>query len=975
MLKKVLVLAFFALFSLPGILSAQVVADSVLQGDITASVTLSANKIYMLRGFVVVKSPATLSVEAGTLIVGEKSTKGSLIIDRGAKIFANGSSSRPIVFTSEVAPGQRGPGDWGGIIVVGRAGINLPGGEGTIEGGVTDAAGNPIRYGGGATPNDDDSSGVIKYVRIEYSGIAFQPNNEINGLTMGGVGRKTLLEYVQVSYCGDDSFEWFGGTVNGKYLISLGAIDDDFDTDNGYRGKLQFLIALRDPQFADVSGSHAMEADNDAGGTFNTPRSNVTISNATFVGPMSDTSATGWNPNFRRGGHWRRSTLYGLFNSVVMGWPDALLFDGNNVANAANADTIALQNTIFAGNKGGFKTASVTIGFNPTTWAATPAFGNTILAQPADAMLSSPFTLTNPDLTPKTGSPALSGASFTHSRLDAFFTPTSYKGAFGSTRWDLPWANYNSQTTNYGAIQVIQGDITSDLTLSADKTYLLRGFVVVKSPAAIFIPAGTVILGEKSTKGTLIIDRGAKIMAAGTASKPIVFTSAQPSGTRAPGDWGGIIVVGRAGINLPGGEGTIEGGVTDAAGNPIRYGGGTTPNDDDSSGVLRYVRLEYPGIAFQPNNEINGLTMGGVGRKTVLEYVQVSYCGDDSFEWFGGTVNGKYLISLGAIDDDFDTDNGYRGQLQFLIALRDPQYADISGSHAMEADNDAGGTFNTPRSNVTISNATFVGPMPDTSATGWNPNFRRGGHWRRSTLYGLFNSVIIGWPDALLFDGNNVANAAAGDTIALQNTIFAGNKGGFKTASITTGFNPTTWAGASTFNNTLLPQPTDAQLENPFNLLNPGFLPKSGSPALSGASFSHARLSGGFFTLTTYRGAFGSTRWDLPWANYNPQGFATAIDEHDGEDFSVPSTFTLHQNYPNPFNPSTIIAYTLPQGSLVTLRIYDMLGREIRTLVDGFRNAGTHKVSFEAGGLPSGMYLYRLTTDHTSEIRKMMLLK
>lgn len=523
------------------------------------------------------------------------------------------------------------------------------------------------------------------------------------------------------------------------------------------------------------------------------------------------------------------------------------------------------------------------------------------------------------------------------------------------------------------ADSVLQGDITSNVTLSSTKTYMLRGFVVVKSPATLGIEAGALIVGEKSTKGTLIVDRGGKIFANGSASRPIVFTSAQVPGSRASGDWGGIIMVGRASVNLPGGEGTIEGGVTDASGNPIKYGGASSPNDDDSSGVLRYVRIEYPGIAFQPNNEINGLTMGGVGRKTVIEYVQVSYSGDDSFEWFGGTVNAKYLVSLGSIDDDFDTDNGFRGKLQYILALRDPQLADVSGSHAMEADNDAGGTFATPRSNPVISNATFVGPMRDTSATGWNANFRRGGHWRRSTHYGLFNSVILGWPDALLFDGNNVANAAAGDTIALRNTIFAGNKGGFKTASITTGFNPTTWVTGASSANTILPQPADAQLENPFNLLNPGLLPKATSPALSGASFTHTQLGGGFFTTTTFRGAFGTTRWDLPWANYNPQGFVTSVEKDPVE--VIPTNFVLHQNYPNPFNPATTIQYSLPQSANVILKVYDMLGREVRTLVEGYQNAGTYRAQFDASSLSSGIYLYRLSAGTVNEVRKMMLVK
>lgn len=522
------------------------------------------------------------------------------------------------------------------------------------------------------------------------------------------------------------------------------------------------------------------------------------------------------------------------------------------------------------------------------------------------------------------------------------------------------------------ADSVLQGDISSSVTLSASKIYMLKGFVVIKSPATLSIESGTLIVGEKSTKGTLIIDRGGKIFANGSASRPIVFTSAQPSGLRAVGDWGGIIIAGRASVNLPGGEGTIEGGVTDASGNAIKYGGATSPNDDDSSGVLRYVRIEYPGIAFQPNNEINGLTLGGVGRKTLVEYVQVSYSGDDAFEFFGGTVNAKHLVSLGALDDDIDTDNGFRGKLQFLFVLRDPLVADISGSHAMEADNDAGGTFAAPRSLPIVSNATFVGPMADTSATGWNPNFRRGGHWRRSTFYGLYNSIVMGWPDALLFDGNNVANAAMGDTVQLRNTIFAGNKGGFKTASITTGFNPTAWATTASFGNTVLAQPADAQLTDPFFLLNPDPMPKSGSPALSGASFANSRLDT-FFTQTTYRGAFGSTRWDLPWANYNPQGFVTGVKDVDVA--SVPSDFVLHQNYPNPFNPTTIINYSLPRSADVTLKVYDMLGREISTLVDEYQGAGTHKVTFDARNLSSGMYLYRFSTGGSHEVRKMMLMK
>ncbi|MFN3694983.1 MAG: T9SS C-terminal target domain-containing protein, partial [Ignavibacterium sp.] len=169
--------------------------DSVIEGNINSNAFLSKNKRYLLRGFVNVNPPATLTIQAGTVIYGEKASKGTLIINRGARIIADGTPNEPIVFTSQELPGNRGPGDWGGIIIAGNASINVPGGTARFEGGTGTV------YGGGATPNDDDNSGIIRYVRIEFPGIAFLPDNEINGLTLGGVGRATTIEYVQVSFC------------------------------------------------------------------------------------------------------------------------------------------------------------------------------------------------------------------------------------------------------------------------------------------------------------------------------------------------------------------------------------------------------------------------------------------------------------------------------------------------------------------------------------------------------------------------------------------------------------------------------------------------------------------------------------------------------------------------------------------------------------------------------------------------------
>ena len=280
---------------------------------------------------------------------------------------------------------------------------------------------------------------------------------------------------------------------------------------------------------------------------------------------------------------------------------------------------------------------------------------------------------------------------------------------------------------------VLKGDITSNLTINNIDKYTLEGFVYVKSGVTVTIEEGAVIKGDKASKGTLIIERGAKIMAVGTATKPIVFTSAQPKGQRAYGDWGGIIICGKAPVNLPAGEGIIEGGTG------ATFGG---TDAADNSGKLKYVRIEFPGIAFQPNQEINGLTLGGVGSGTELDYIQVSYSGDDSYEWFGGTVNAKHLIALRGWDDEFDTDNGFSGNVQYCFALRDPQVADQSGSNGFESDNDASGTTATPQTSAVFSNVTLCGPMKDTSVA-FNSLFKRGAHIRRNSAMSISTRLFL----------------------------------------------------------------------------------------------------------------------------------------------------------------------------------------------------------------------------------------
>ena len=278
----------------------------------------------------------------------------------------------------------------------------------------------------------------------------------------------------------------------------------------------------------------------------------------------------------------------------------------------------------------------------------------------------------------------------------------------------------------------LSGNINATTTLTSDKVWTLKGYVYVTDGAKLIIQPGTTIISDISEKGALCIERGAQILAEGTSSKPIIFTSGKPVGERTPGDWGGIVILGRAKTNRTS-EPTIEGGI----GRP--YGG---TNDLDNSGVLRYVRIEYAGIAAMPNSEINALTLGGVGSGTILENIQTIYANDDAFEFFGGTVNGKNLYAYATADDDFDFDFGYTGTITNGVAKRDPQFVDSGDAgNGVECDNDGTGSTSTPYTHPKLFNMILVGPNDASSLSNHNLGLR----FRRATQFTMKNSIVWGW--------------------------------------------------------------------------------------------------------------------------------------------------------------------------------------------------------------------------------------
>ncbi|RYE13508.1 MAG: hypothetical protein EOP51_29660, partial [Sphingobacteriales bacterium] len=442
-----------------------------------------------------------------------------------------------------------------------------------------------------------------------------------------------------------------------------------------------------------------------------------------------------------------------------------------------------------------------------------------------------------------------------------------------------------TDTTIVSNIVEVTTDVTAATTWKADKIYLLKGNIFVTNDAVLTIEPGTIIKGDKASKAALIVTRGAKIEAVGTVEKPIVFTSNQGVGAREEGDWGGIILLGKAHNN--GGTSVAIEGISDAT-DKGKHGG---ENDDDNSGTLKYVRIEYAGVALSPDNEINGLTFGSVGRGTTIDYVQVYRSGDDAFEFFGGTVNAKHLLAIDTWDDDFDTDNGYSGHIQFGLAQRLAATADVSGSNGFESDNNSGGTNVTPRTSAVFSNMTILGPKElATGGASINPAFQHGAQIRRNSAISILNSVIVGYTEGVFYDDaapvgatpNASGNLMDGSSVFANNIVAGSNS---KSNQIKASSAPTlvTITAKLIADNTFSPDVYGAAIyADPYKFAAdiaggtrtgvPSFILAAGSPAATGALFTNSKLEDAFFDKTVaFKGAFGTENWAAGWANFAPQ--------------------------------------------------------------------------------------------------------
>ncbi len=524
---------------------------------------------------------------------------------------------------------------------------------------------------------------------------------------------------------------------------------------------------------------------------------------------------------------------------------------------------------------------------------------------------------------------------------------------------------------------VVTNDITSDETWTSDNEYILDGLIFVDSLSTLTIEPGTVIKGRLQSNITtgdgasaLIIRRGAKIYAEGTPESPIIFTSELDDVT-VPDDllltdrglWGGLIILGRAVTNQPTTENQIEGIPNNFN---ARYGG----NDDaDNSGVVRYVSIRHGGFSISgvPGDEINGLTMGAVGSGTTIEYVEVFANLDDGYEWFGGTVNTKYLAAIMCADDAFDYDQGYRGKNQFWFALQPDDESGRGGEHDGGDDDETG----TPYSMPLISNATYIGSGASSTGVGGDGN-DRAIYFRDNAGGKYYNSIFTDYVGVGLkvedIDGQDSRQQLEDGNLVMSNNIWFGFGAGNDLLTIASGEQ---WLADHLSANGN--QVVDPQLRGISRTNDGGLDPR---PQLNTVAVT---VGDNYFDDVNYQGAFDPNDglWTEGWTAASFYGITvpTVVGVDEENEGSIPTSFELSQNYPNPFNPSTKIQYALPQASNVKLTIYNVLGQKVAELINGFKAAGSYTVDWNASNLSSGMYIYRLEAGANVLTKKMTLLK
>lgn len=751
-----------------------------ISGAVTTDLTLEAGVVYYINETLSIGTDSgsattagnVLTIPAGTTIIGDGSA-ASLVIPRGGKIMAEGTSANPIVFTSYAefqrqngisgAGTDTTRGEWGGIMINGFAPVNVCDTTGDLvaDGGCTKEGEANSGIFGGDVPTDD--SGVLKYVRVENGGVVLNDANEANGIAFQGVGSGTEVSYIHIHNNLDDAVEFFGGTVSVDHLVVTGQSDDAIDWTDGWTGSVQHALVVPGTNLRD--DAYGIEGDNQRPNDL-LPRSKPTLSNITIVG----------NEEWVAGARFRRGTAVNFINSVIGGNAPY----GLDIDDAATYDLFTSNDSVMDGVaiQGGLRDDDdIPAGFT--------------IASLGD--VAETTTLVK-DFFPGGIESGLTAVDATTFGLAA----ANYVGAFAET--ETPESNWAAGWTKGGTVfaeavaSCPTGTVTAADTTVDDKqvcdlptniavdTRLTDGDqLIYRMTAATFIGSdggpdaanvpnsvqatltvdpGVTVFTQTGSEAYLVASRGSKLEAAGNAANPIVFTAEEIlTGNLKAGEtlqhtrgyWGGIMLNGKAPINVcdTTGDTAADGGCEKegefASG---EYGGNVV---DDNSGTLRYVRVEYAGIIVNDANEANGIAAQGVGSGTEIDYVQIHNNLDDGIEFFGGTVDAKHLVVTGQSDDAIDWTDGWVGRVQYAIVepgenLRDDAYG-------IEGDNQRPNDL-LPRSAPMLSNLTIIG----------NSEWVAGARIRRGSGATVANTVITGAPFGWDIDDSSTYDLFDGTT-------------------------------------------------------------------------------------------------------------------------------------------------------------------------------------------------------------------
>ena len=940
LMKKQLLALFFGLFSIFAHSQISITDETINAGE---TYTMTSDQEYIIDGYVYVEAGATLIIEPGTVIRGRalpsngNDLTSALIISRGAKIMAEGTAGRPIIFTSDLDDlstttdlTATDNNTWGGLVILGNSIVGEDGGTDVVEG-LPSGTDDPRNVYGG----DDvaDNSGILKYVSIRHGGSDIGADNEINGLTLGGVGNGTVIDYIEIFANQDDGIEFFGGSVNVTHAVVSFVGDDSYDMDESWSGYIQFALALHGEE--NGQGDNAIEYDGSED-TDKDPNATGRIYNGTFIGAGANAANSK-----SKGLLLKQDGSAQIWNSIFVDQVGAVYtFTDAGAAAIAGNMAFGFQGDLVSGDQ-------------PATFDI----------EQTDPGLRGISRVPNNQLDPRTlfGANAASGAVATSEGV-----ATTYRGAFDDVNWADSWTAL-SEYGYFGSLSASNGtplpEVITDATINAGdnvvmlsgREYTIDGYVYVEEGACLTIEPGVIVRGRalpsngNDLTSALIISRNATIKAVGTANNPIIFTSdlddlsvttdltAEDNNT-----WGGLVILGNSIVGEDGGTDVVEG-LPSGTDDPRNVYGG----DDvaDNSGILKYVSIRHGGSDIGADNEINGLTLGGVGNGTVIDYIEIFANQDDGIEFFGGSVNVTHAVVSFVGDDSYDMDESWSGYIQFALALHGEQNG--QGDNAIEYDGSED-TDKDPNATGRIYNGTFIGA----GANAANSK-SKGLLLKQDGRAQIWNSIFVDQVGPVYTFTDAGAAAIAGNmAFGFQGDLVAGDQPAtFDVVQI----NPFLGGISRVPNNGLDPRP------------------KFGSNALGNAATTTEGEA------TTYRGAFKDTNWALGWTALDSYGYFGNFPDGTTStvDFGEAANgLTLYAPSPNPIrNATATISFELPESSDVQIQVYDITGRVSNEFSLGRQPIGLSQYPLNVSNYANGTYVMVLITENASVSQKLVISK